>query len=88
MRSRAPLCFPCALLGGCATSPSIGVLGAFFPDWLFCIVGAIFATTLVHTGLRTAGLLARPLGRFTLPLAYSALTIVLALTSWLIFFQN
>lgn len=87
MRSRVPLFFTFALLSGCATSPSIGVLGAFFPDWLFCIVGAIVATTMVHAGLRATGRLVRP-GGLTLPLAYLALTVTLALTGWLIFFQN
>jgi hypothetical protein len=87
MRSRATLFIPCALLGGCATSPSIGVLGAFFPDWLFCMVGAIVVTALIHAGLRAAGLLRHP-GRLTLPVAYSALTVTLALVGWLIFFQN
>ena len=77
----------CALLGGCATAPSIGVLGAYFPDWLFCIVGAIAGTALVHAALRATGRV-RPSGTPFLPLAYGALTVILALTGWLIFFQN
>ena len=87
MRSRATLFIACALLGGCATSPSVGVLGAFFPDWLFCMVGAIVVTALIHAGLRAAGLLRHP-GRLMLPVVYSALTMTLALVGWLIFFQN
>jgi hypothetical protein len=32
----------CVLLtSGCASAPSLGVLGAYFPDWLFSIVGEI-----------------------------------------------
>ena len=75
------------LLSGCATAPSIGVLGAFFPDWLFCIVGAIAGTALIHAALRATGRLPRS-GELTLPLAYSATTAILALCGWLIFFQN
>ncbi|HDS1775803.1 TPA: hypothetical protein QEM49_000264 [Pseudomonas putida] len=35
------LFFLCALVDGCSTVPSINVFGAYFPDWLFCIMGAI-----------------------------------------------
>ncbi|WP_243736767.1 MULTISPECIES: YtcA family lipoprotein [unclassified Cupriavidus] len=77
----------CAMLGGCATAPSIGVLGAYFPDWLFCIVGAIAGTAVLHAILRATGRVL-PSGTPFLPLAYGALTVVLALTGWLIFFQN
>lgn len=87
MHYRATLLIPCALLGGCATSPSIGLLGAFFPDWLFCFAGALIATASIHTGLRATGMLRQP-GRFALPAAYSALTVTLALIGWLLFFQN
>lgn len=87
MRPPATVSFLGTLLSGCATAPSIGVLGAFFPDWLFCIVGAIVGTALIHAALRASGRLQQP-GELTLPLAYSALTAILALTSWLIFFQN
>lgn len=87
MRSPATLFFLCALLGGCSTAPSINVLGAYFPDWMFCIVGAIVATGVVHAALHAAGLLRLSAGS-TLPLAYSSMTISLALVGWLIFFNN
>lgn len=77
----------CILLGGCATTPSISVLGAYFPDWMFCIVGAIVATGLIHGLMRTGGMLVH-FGPRYLPLAYAALISVLALASWLIFFKN
>ncbi|HET6554202.1 MAG TPA: YtcA family lipoprotein [Dyella sp.] len=83
----ATVVIPCGLLAGCATAPSISVLGAFFPDWLFCIVGAVVVTGLVHKTLRARGLLRQP-DEWTLPLAYFALTITLALIGWLIFFKN
>jgi hypothetical protein len=87
MKALAAVSIPCALLSGCATAPSIGVLGAFFPDWLFCIVGAIAGTALIHAALHATGWL-KPSGKATLPLAYCALTVILALGGWLIFFQN
>lgn len=86
MRSPATLFFLCALLGGCSTAPSINVLGAYFPDWLFCIVGAIVAAGVLHAVLRTAGLSHQTQG-LTLPLAYSSLTVSLALIGWLTFFN-
>lgn len=77
----------CVLLSGCTVAPSISVLGAYFPDWLFCIVGAIIATSFIHALLRTYGLLIH-FGPRYLPLAYVALTSALVLGGWLIFFKN
>lgn len=87
MTRQASMTFLCVLLSGCATTPSISVLGAYFPDWLFCIVGAIVATGAIHFLLRTGGLLVN-FGPRYLPLAYAALTSALALAGWLIFFKN
>ena len=75
------------LLSGCASSPSISVLGAFFPDWMFCILGAMVATAVIHVALRAAGKLSL-LGQHPLPLIYAPLTTVLALVGWLTFFMN
>ncbi len=77
----------CALLGGCAAVPSINVLGAYFPDWMFCIIGAIVTTGLLQALLRAKGFVGRP-GGLVAPVAYSALTAMLALTGWLVFFNN
>ncbi|MBK7352600.1 MAG: hypothetical protein IPI97_08570 [Nitrosomonas sp.] len=82
-----PYTFLCALLSSCAVTPSISVLGAYFPDWLFCIVGALVMTSLIHAVLRSSGRFAHLEFR-NLPLAYAALACVLALSIWLIFFKN
>lgn len=87
MTRQAPVTCLYVLLSGCATTPSVSVLGAYFPDWLFCIVGAIVATGAIHVLMRTGGLLAH-FGPRHLPLAYAALTSALALAGWLIFFKN
>ncbi len=78
--------FLCAVLGGCSTVPSINVLGAYFPDWMFCVVGAIVATSFLQSLLRAIGIVGRP-GGLILPVAYFALTIILALAGWLVFFN-
>ncbi|HDG0629586.1 TPA: hypothetical protein PFA69_003709 [Serratia marcescens] len=38
-----------ALLSGChPPSPSINIVGAYFPDWLFCIVGGTLSTVVIY----------------------------------------
>ena len=85
-KTSATTVFLCALLGGCSTVPSINVLGAYFPDWMFCVVGAIVATSFLQSLLRAIGIVGRP-GGLILPVAYFALTIILALAGWLVFFN-
>ena len=73
------------LLGGCTSSPSIPVFGAAFPDWLFCIVGGVAATVVVHVtlGRRGARTLLEPVA-----LSYPALCALVAMAAWLIFFSH
>ena len=75
----------CALLSACTAAPSINVLGAYFPDWMFCIVGAVALTIIVHHALRAAGWTER-LG--PLPVAYPALGALFAMIGWLVLFQH
>ncbi|MFI4941169.1 MAG: YtcA family lipoprotein [Burkholderiales bacterium] len=76
-----------ALLSGCASAPSISVLGAFFPDWMFCIAAAIILTNIVHFSLAAAGWIKWIRGG-SLPVVYSALTALFAFACWLLFFKN
>ncbi|KYP90464.1 hypothetical protein WB67_09410 [bacteria symbiont BFo2 of Frankliniella occidentalis] len=73
------------LLTGCTLSPSIPVLGAAFPAWLFCsLVGALL---LIPTHL----LLARQewLRPFSpLVISYLALMFIYAVIVWLLFFMG
>jgi YtcA family len=72
-----------ALLSGCSQSPSTNVLGAYFPAWLFCIVGAVVAAVLIRLVLLHVGLeewLAPP------AIAYPALVALLAFAGWLLFY--
>lgn len=76
-----------AFATGFAVSPSLDVLGAFFPDWMFCIVGAVLLTVLMHYVLRSAGA-SRRAGRWIWLMVYPSLGIIFALSGWLLFFQN
>ncbi len=74
-----------SLLAGCTLAPSISVLGAYFPDWLFCIIAGVSLTVITHA------IQAREnLGSWLAPVAltYPALTALFSLTVWLIFFHN
>jgi hypothetical protein len=77
--------FACATLVGCSLSPSIAVVGAYFPDWLFCLVGGLVGTVVVHAGLSSRGH-AGSLG--PKPVVYPTLLLLFSLLGWLIFFRN
>ena len=68
-----------------AHSPSIDVLGSYFPAWLLCIVVGV-VLTIVARLLFIAWKLDAHL--FPAPIIYSCLTAVFAMTVWLIFFRN
>ncbi|QBR02101.1 YtcA family lipoprotein [Paraburkholderia pallida] len=73
----------CVLLQGCSRSPSTSVLGAYYPDWLFCLVGAVVAAVVIRLLLLRAGLedwLDPP------AVGYPSLVALLAFVGWLLFF--
>jgi hypothetical protein len=61
------------------------VLGAYFPDWLFCIVAGVALAVVIHLILRRS-----QANRLIGPAAvvYPALVTFLALAIWLTFFQH
>ena len=70
---------PCATLTACSDAPSIGVLGAYFPDWLFCIVGGVLLVACVHVLLSRSG----RGGWLTPPaIVYPALTVLFSIVLW------
>jgi YtcA family len=73
------------LTTGCASAPSINVLGAYFPDWLFCIVAGVVLAVIIYRFLGRT-----PYGDRIGPTAviYPTLVAFLALVVWLIFFQH
>ena len=72
-------------LSGCASAPSIGVLGAYFPDWLFCVVAGVALTVVIYVILKRLQV-DRVLGPSAL--VYPTLVAFLAFGVWLIAFQH
>ena len=69
---------------GCTQVPSIALFGAYFPDWLFCIVGGIVAAAILRT-LMPNILGSEEFGSGAL-LCYLALVTIGAVLGWLVFF--
>jgi hypothetical protein len=75
------------LLAGCHSthSPTVDVLGSYFPAWIICIVAGLtlaIITRLILVGFKLNAYL-RPA-----PLIYLCLTVCFTLAAWLIFFKN
>lgn len=75
----------CVAVAGCTLSPSIAVLGAYFPDWLFCLIGGVVATVVVYASLASRE---RVECFGPAPLVYPTLLLLFTLVGWLIFFGN
>jgi len=68
-------------LVGCSRTPSIDILGSFFPAWLVCFAGATLLTALTRL------ILMRIQVKLELGvLAYPSLTALFAFALWLMFF--
>lgn len=74
-------------LGGCGTAPSINLFGAFFPDWMACIVLAVLADALVYRVQAMGRLRWMPSGP-GFPLVHGALIAGLTFALWLLLFRN
>jgi len=69
------------LLAGCSRTPSVDILGSFFPAWLVCFAAASLLTALTRL------ILVRLRMKLDLPvLAYPALAALLTFSLWLMFF--
>lgn len=77
-------CLTCCLTG-CSGSPSIGVLGAYFPDWLFCIVAGVVLTVVLYLILKRL-----QVDHVLWPSAvvFPTLVTFLSLAVWLMLFQR
>lgn len=87
MRQRIAIAWCGALLAGCSKAPSINVLGAYFPDWMFCISAAVVLCLVLSATARARGWLAGVPGHL-LVVGYAALTALFSLVGWLIFFHH
>jgi hypothetical protein len=63
----------------CSGAPSVAVLGAYFPDWLFCIAGGVLIVACVHIALSRKGQ-----GNLLKPAAviYPVLTVIFSVGLW------
>ena len=71
------------VLSGCSFSPSINIMGSYFPAWIVCCVVAIGVTASAHA-LFTRWKLLDEL--WPLPLLYLGLVCFVSCSLWLIFF--
>jgi len=66
-------------------SPTVDVLGSYFPAWMVCIVSGLTLTLVAHWIVQVCDL--RPyLG--PAPLIYSCLMIIFTFATWILFYQN
>ncbi len=73
------------LLGGCAHSPTVDVVGSYFPAWMLCIIVGLVITIIVRLLLIGFGIY--PHLRLK-PLVFSCMTIFFTLAVWLVVFKN
>lgn len=72
-------------VAGCAAPPSIPIVGAYFPDWLFCAAAGVVMAVIVR-----AVLIRFRVERFLGPpaLAYPTLAVLFSLLTWLVLFKQ
>jgi YtcA family len=66
-------------------SPTVDLLGSYFPAWMVCIVSGITLTLIAHWLVQ-----ARNWQPYVgpAPLIYSCLTIIFTFATWILFYQN
>jgi hypothetical protein len=80
------LLLPAILLwGGCAYSPTVDVLGSYFPAWMECIILGLACALIVRLLLIALGIYAHLRLK---ALMFPCVAMVFALGVWLIFFRN
>jgi hypothetical protein len=66
-------------------SPTVDVLGSYFPAWMVCIISGLTLTLVAHWIVQMCHL--KPyLG--PAPLIYSCLMIIFMFATWILFYQN
>jgi hypothetical protein len=66
-------------------SPTVDVLGSYFPAWMICILSGLTLTLVAHWIVQMCHL--KPyLG--PAPLIYSCLMIIFTFATWILFYQN
>src|SRR6266550_2367659 len=66
-------------------SPTIDIVGSYFPAWMVCIISGLTLTLIAHWIVQVCRL--KPyLG--PAPLIYSSLMIIFTFATWILFYQN
>jgi hypothetical protein len=66
-------------------SPTVDLLGSYFPAWMVCIVSGLTLTLIAHWIVQVGNL--KPyIG--PAPLIYSSLMIIFTFATWILFYQN
>jgi hypothetical protein len=66
-------------------SPTVDVLGSYFPAWMVCILSGLALTLVAHWVVQV-GNLKSYIG--PAPLIYSSLMIIFTFATWIFFYQN
>jgi hypothetical protein len=66
-------------------SPTVDVLGSYFPAWMVCIVSGLSLTLVAHWIIQLGNL--KPyIG--PAPVIYSSLMIIFTFATWILFYRN
>ncbi|PYS68528.1 MAG: hypothetical protein DMF73_16605 [Acidobacteria bacterium] len=66
-------------------SPTVDVLGSYFPAWMVCILSGLALTLIAHWIVQVGNL--KPyIG--PAPLIYSSLMIIFTFATWILFYRN
>jgi|SRR5215510_816437 len=66
-------------------SPTVDILGSYFPAWMVCIISGLTLTLVAHWVVQVLNLKAY-IG--PAPLVYSCLMIIFTFATWILFYQN
>jgi hypothetical protein len=66
-------------------SPTVDVLGSYFPAWMICILSGLALTFVAHWIVQI-GKLESYIG--PAPLIYSCLMVIFTFATWILFYQN
>jgi YtcA family len=66
-------------------SPTIDILGSYFPAWMICILSGLALTFVAHWIVQVCNLKTY-IG--PAPLIYSCLMIIFTFATWILFYQN
>ena len=66
-------------------SPTVDILGSYFPAWMVCIISGLTLTLVAHWIVQVCHL--KPYVG-PAPLIYSSLMIIFTFATWILFYQN